>query len=88
MAATPLESMVYKDPEVCGGDACIDNTRIMVWLLVAFKRDGMSDEDLLRNYPTLKPEHLVAAWEYARRHPQEIEDAIARDDRLNYEEEQ
>lgn len=78
MEVTQLDRLVTKTPDVCGGDACIAKTRIMVWLLVAYKKGGMSDEDLLRGYPTLKPEHLAAAWEYYRHHPQEIDQAIAR----------
>ncbi len=80
MEAAQLEKMVTRTPDVCGGDACIANSRIMVWLLVAFKKGGMSDEDLLRNYPTLNAEKLAAAWEYYRHHPQEIDADMARHD--------
>ena len=80
MEATQLERWVTKTPDVCGGDACIANTRIMVWLLVAYKKGGMSDEDLLRNYPSLNAEELAAAWEYYRHYPQEIDALIARDE--------
>ena len=78
MEVSQLERWVTKTPDVCSGDACIANSRIMVWLLVAFKKGGMSDEDLLRGYPTLNAEKLAAAWEYYRHYPQEIEAAIAR----------
>lgn len=71
------EPLVRKTPDVCGGDACIGNTRIMVWLLVAFKKGGMGDEEILANYPTLTPQALAAAWEYYRLHPEEIEQAQA-----------
>ncbi|HLW67594.1 MAG TPA: DUF433 domain-containing protein [Gemmataceae bacterium] len=37
-------SWVRKTPGVCGGDACIRNTRIPVWLLVAWMKDGLNDE--------------------------------------------
>jgi uncharacterized protein (DUF433 family) len=71
------EPRIRKTAGVCGGDACIPETRIMVWLLVAFKRDGMSDDEILSGYPGLTCEDLTAAWEYYRRHPAEIDDAIA-----------
>jgi uncharacterized protein (DUF433 family) len=71
------EALIQKTPGVCGGDACVGNTRIMVWLLVAQKRGGLSDEEILAGYPTLTPADLAAAWEYYRRHPQEIDEAIA-----------
>ena len=71
------EVLVRKTPGVCGGAACVRNTRIMVWLLVALRNDGAADADLLRNYPSLGAPDLAAAWEYFRQHPEEIEQAIA-----------
>ncbi len=71
------EPLVRKTPDVCGGDACIGNIRIMVWLLVAFKKDGLPDEKILQGYPQLEAKDLATAWEYYRLHPEEIEEAIA-----------
>jgi uncharacterized protein (DUF433 family) len=71
------KSFVRKTPDVCGGDACVRDTRIMVWLLVALRHDGATDEELLSGYPDLTSEDLAAAWEYYRQHPQEIDEAIA-----------
>ncbi len=36
----------------------------------------MKDSELLKNYPGLTGNDLEAAWEYARLHPEEIEEAI------------
>ena len=33
--------------------------------------------EILQGYPALRQDDLHAAWEYARQHPQEIEDASA-----------
>jgi uncharacterized protein (DUF433 family) len=71
------EALVRKTPGVCGGDACIRETRIMVWLLVAYMRDGVTDESLLENYPSLEPVDLRAAREYYANHKAEIDEAIA-----------
>jgi uncharacterized protein (DUF433 family) len=71
------KSFVRKTAGVCGGDACIRDTRIMVWLLLALKRDGATDEEILSGYPDLTPDDLAAAWEYYRQHPEEIDEAIA-----------
>ena len=38
--ATPVASWIQKTPGVIGGDACIRNTRIAVWMLVEAKRLG------------------------------------------------
>ena len=67
---------VTSTPGVCGGEACIRGTRIMVWLLVYFRRRGRSDADLLADYPGLMPEDLAAAWQYEATHREEIERAI------------
>jgi uncharacterized protein (DUF433 family) len=71
------EALVRKTPEVCGGEACIRDSRIMVWLLVSFMLQGMTDAGLLANYPTLTAEDLDAARVYYRQHPDEIDAAIA-----------
>jgi uncharacterized protein (DUF433 family) len=69
-------SWISKDAERCGGDACIRDSRIPVWVLVNYRRLGGSDADLLRDYPTLAPADLEAAWGYAAAHPEEIDRAI------------
>lgn len=72
---------VYKDPRVSGGDACVGNTRIPVWTLVAYRDLGRQDQDLLRDFPSLSAADLEAAWAYARQHPEEIREAIAAQER-------
>lgn len=70
------EPLISKTPEVCGGDACMGDTRIMVWLVVAMKKQGLHDDEILAGYPTLTAAHLAAAWEYYHLHPKEIDMAI------------
>ncbi|CBN57261.1 MULTISPECIES: DUF433 domain-containing protein [Kamptonema] len=67
---------IKKTPGVCGGDACIGNTRIPVWVLVGYRRLGCSDAELLKCYPHLAAADLVNAWAYADAYPEEIETAI------------
>jgi len=76
-ATKKLLSLIHKTPDVCGGDACIRDTRIMVWLLVALKHEGLADEEILADYPGLTAEDLAAAWQYYGQHRDEIDDAIA-----------
>jgi uncharacterized protein (DUF433 family) len=52
---------IDRDPAICGGDPCIAHTRIPVWILVKFRRLGMSEIDLLKNYPSLNANDLVNA---------------------------
>jgi uncharacterized protein (DUF433 family) len=67
---------ITKTPGVCGGEACIAGTRIAVWLLVEARRLGISEAQLLQDYPHITAADLVNAWAYADAHPEEIETAI------------
>ena len=73
---TTNKSWVQKRPGVCGGDACIRNTRITVWGLVLSRQLGTPDERILENIVGLTPEDLQAAWDYYVLHPAEIDEAI------------
>lgn len=63
---------IRSTPRVMGGDACIRNTRIPVWLLVEYKSQGLSDDELLRVYPGLTASDLSAAWAYFAAHSHEV----------------
>jgi uncharacterized protein (DUF433 family) len=69
-------SWISKKPDRCGGDACVRDTRITVWGLVAYRRLGMSDPDIVRAVQGLTPADLEAAWEYAAANAGEIDRAI------------
>ncbi|MDQ3252938.1 MAG: DUF433 domain-containing protein [Acidobacteriota bacterium] len=64
-------------PGVIGGAACIRQTRIAVWMLEQARRLGVSEADLLRNYPGLTAQDLANAWNYVRSHQSEIKAQIA-----------
>jgi len=63
-------------PRICGGEPCIVRTRIPVWVLEQSRRQGITEAELLRNYPTLRAEDLANAWAYVRAHRQEIDQQI------------
>jgi uncharacterized protein (DUF433 family) len=52
------------DPAVCGGRPCIKGTRIWVSLILDFLADGMSEAELLTEYPQLAHEDVLAAMAY------------------------
>lgn len=68
---------IESTPGVNGGAACIRQTRIAVWMLEEARRLGISEADLLRNYPGLNAQDLANAWNYVRSHQAEIEAQIA-----------
>ena len=69
-------SGIESRPGVCGGEPCIIRTRIPVWLLEQARRLGVSEADLLHNYPTLRAEDLMHSWAYVRAHREEIDQQI------------
>ena len=61
---------------VCGGEPRVSGIRIPVWVLEQARRQGVTDADLLRSYPTLGAEDLAHAWTYARARREGIERQI------------
>ncbi len=59
--------------DVMGGDVCIRNTRIPVWLLVSLKQEGLGDAQLLANFPMLTIADLTMAWDFYAAHADLIE---------------
>ncbi len=60
-------------PGVCGGEPCIVRTRIPVWVLEQSRRGGISEADLLRNYPTLRAEGPRQRLGVCPAHREEVE---------------
>ncbi len=53
------------DPEIMAGKPVIKGTRITVDLILRLLAKGGTREDILKNYPHLKNEDILAAIEYA-----------------------
>ncbi len=61
---------VVKTPEVLGGSARIEDTRIAVWMIVALVKSGWTVEEVLEEYPELAREQVeetLAYYEGAQR---------------------
>jgi uncharacterized protein (DUF433 family) len=56
--------LISVDPNVCHGQACIKGTRIMVSVILDCLAAGMSEQDILVEYPTLTVEGVRAAAAY------------------------
>ena len=74
------DDLIRKTPGVMGGEACARTTRVPVWVLVGYRKLGVTHDRLLEFYPTLTQPDLNAAWAYHRDHTAEIEDAIRRNE--------
>jgi uncharacterized protein (DUF433 family) len=53
------------DPDVLVGKPVIRGTRIPVYLIVEFVANGMTNNEILKEYPRLKEEDIKAALLYA-----------------------
>jgi uncharacterized protein (DUF433 family) len=59
-----LLSRISVDPAVCFGKPCVRGTRIWVSLLLDFLSSGATIEDVLKEYPQLVREDVLAAIAY------------------------
>lgn len=50
---------------VMGGQACIRGLRIPVSLIVNLVANGMTTEEIIKEYPDLEPEDIKEALQYA-----------------------
>ena len=53
------------DPNVCHGKACIKDTRIMVSVVLDNVAAGLTPNEIIASYPSLKREDIQAAVAYA-----------------------
>jgi len=60
-----MQSRIVSDPKICHGQACVRGTRVPVHQVLAMLANGDSMEDLLREYPQLIREDILACLDYA-----------------------
>src|SRR5574341_1054261 len=82
-------AVIRKTPGVIGGDACIGNRRIAVWMLVEARKMGLTDQQIRNQYEQpLTEAELDAAWNYYRQHEHEIELALWQNQACMFEQQQ
>ena len=59
------QDRITVDPRVCHGKACIRGTRVMVSVILDNLAANVPPDEILRSYPTLRPEDVQAAIGYA-----------------------
>ncbi len=67
------EQAIRSTAAVVGGDACVGNTRIPVWTLVDYRRQGLTDAQILEAFPVLNIADLTAAYDYYVAHGDEVD---------------
>jgi uncharacterized protein (DUF433 family) len=71
---------IEKDVTRCGGQPVVAGTRIRVATILACYRQGMGIEEIVQQYPALKPGDVHDALAYSYEHLEEIEAALSADD--------
>ncbi len=65
MNSVDLLSRVSIDPNVCGGQPCIQGTRLPIAVILDGLAEGLTPEGLMEHYPHLTQEDIRAAFAYA-----------------------
>jgi uncharacterized protein (DUF433 family) len=66
-----MHQRISIDPLVCHGQACVKGTRLPVHQIVGMLAGGDSIEDLLKEFPSLSREDVLACLAYAAELAQE-----------------
>lgn len=60
-----MNKYITQNPAILGGKPIIKGTRMSVEVILESLAGGMTTEEMLKEYPFLKKEHLRAAIDYA-----------------------
>ena len=60
-----MNEQISIDPGVCHGQACIKGTRIPVYQIVQMLANGDTIDELLKEYPSLEREDILACLNYS-----------------------
>ena len=71
---------IEQDPSRCGGQPVVGGTRVRVAIILGCYRQRMSVEEIVQQYPSLKPADVHDALAYAYDHLDEIEADMTADD--------
>jgi len=53
------------NPEICHGKACIKGTRVLISVILDNLAEGTTEEEILKEYPSLQKGDIFAALQYA-----------------------
>ena len=60
-----IENLIVVSPEIRGGKPCIAGTRITVYDILEYLAGGMTEQDIVRDFPSLREEHIKTALTFA-----------------------
>jgi uncharacterized protein (DUF433 family) len=71
---------IVKVADICGGAATVRGTRVPVWVLAGYARQGRAPEELQQLYPHLTLAQIYDALSYWHDHAEEIEAELRRNE--------
>ncbi len=60
-----MNPRIVADPNICGGEPCIKGTRVPVHIVLSHLAAGEDYEAILKHFPRLTKEDILACLEYA-----------------------
>jgi uncharacterized protein (DUF433 family) len=60
-----MHERISIDPNICHGQACIKGTRIPAHQIIHMLANGDTTEELLKEYPSLTRDDILACLDYA-----------------------
>jgi len=60
-----LEKLIVVTPDIRSGKPCIAGTRITVYDVLEYLAGGMTEQEILDDFPTLRAEHIRATLAFA-----------------------
>ncbi|MBI3611490.1 MAG: DUF433 domain-containing protein [Nitrospirae bacterium] len=60
-----MNPRIVSDPQICGGEPCIKGTRIPVHIVLSHLAAGEDYKTVLKQFPRLTKEDILACLEYA-----------------------
>ncbi len=60
-----MNERITVTPNICHGQACIKSTRIPVYQIIGMLANGDTIEQLLKQYPSLVRDDILACLDYA-----------------------
>ncbi len=65
MKRVVINKYIVADPQICHGKPTFKGTRIMVWQILDMLQSGMTDKEIVKEFPSLSEKHIKAALSYA-----------------------
>jgi uncharacterized protein (DUF433 family) len=71
------QERISVNPAVRGGKPCIKGTRITVYDVLEYLAGGMTEEEILRDFPDLTPDDIRATLSFAAARERRLDNSVA-----------